>query len=92
MPTPLHIRETKQFRRDIKRLKRQGLNIDKLKAVITKLVYQDQLEDSLRDHLLVGNWRGFRECHIQPDWLLIYRVDNDAVELARTGRHAELLR
>jgi mRNA interferase YafQ len=86
----LTIRQATQFRRDIKRLRRQGVEISKLEEVIVVLVNQDTLDEHYRDHALVGNWRGFRECHIQPDWLLIYRIEDDELQLARTGSHTEL--
>lgn len=88
----LIIRQSTQFRRDIKRLKRQGVDLAKLKAVINQLVAQSPLSETNRDHLLVGNWKGFCECHIQPDWLLIYRVEDEELQLARTGSHAELFK
>ena len=61
-----------------------------LKAVIQLLVSQTPLGASYRDHALAGNWKGFRECHIQPNWLLIYRIAGNELQLARTGSHAEL--
>jgi mRNA interferase YafQ len=61
-----------------------------LEVIITVFVAQEPLAERLRDHALVGNWKEFRECHIQPNWLLIYRVEGDELQLARTGSHAEL--
>jgi mRNA interferase YafQ len=87
---PLVIRRSTRFRRDIKRLLRQGVDLSKLEKIITTLVAQEPLDEQYRDHALVGNWKGFRECHIQPDWLLIYRIDGKELLLARTGSHAEL--
>ena len=87
---PLQIRQSAQFRRDIRRLGRQGADLSLLEDVVTKLVVQEPLEERLRDHLLAGNWRGHRECHLQPDWLLIYRVQDSELQLVRTGSHAEL--
>ena len=86
----LAIRQATRFRRDVKRLLRQGAELDKLEAVVRLLVAQETLPERCRDHGLAGNWHGFRECHIQPDWLLIYRVSEDELQLARTGSHAEL--
>lgn len=86
----LAIRQSTRFRRDVKRLRRQGANLALLEAAIIALVAQESLDERYRDHALVGNWKGFRECHIQPDWLLIYRIENDELQLARTGSHAEL--
>ncbi len=89
---PLLIRQTTQFRKDIKRLRRQGAALNLLESVVIALASQETLEAQYRDHLLTGNWRGFRECHIQPDWLLIYRIKGETVQLARKGSHTELFR
>ena len=62
----------------------------KLEAVILLLLREEALPVRLRDHALTGNWAGFRDCHIQPDWLLIYKVDGERLHLARTGTHADL--
>ena len=86
----LTIRQATQFRRDIRRLQRQGTNLTLLESVVTALTKQQPLDARYRDHALVGNWGGFRECHIQPDWLLIYRVQDEELQLARTGSHVEL--
>ena len=86
----LSIRQSTTFKRDIKRLQRQRVDLSKLTAVITTLADENPLESHYRDHALVGNWKGYRECHIQPDWLLIYRVENDELQLARSGSHANL--
>jgi mRNA interferase YafQ len=86
----LRIRQSTRFRRDIKRLRKQGADITKLETLVKSLVAQEELEEKHRDHPLTGNWHGYRDCHIQPDWLLIYRIDNDELQLTRTGSHAEL--
>lgn len=57
---------------------------------VETLVDQELLDERYRDHPLIGNWKGYRECHLQPDWLLIYRVAGDELQLVRTGSHAEL--
>lgn len=88
----LIIRQSTRFRRDVKRLKRQGVDLAKLQTVIRELVAQAPLADAYRDHALIGNWKGFRECHIQPDWLLIYRVEDNELQLARTGSQADLFK
>ena len=85
-----------QFKRELRLMRRRGLDIAKLQAVIDQLADDSVLDDSLRDHPLVGNYKGFRECHIEPNWLLIYRKEDDeALELhelllARTGTHSDL--
>lgn len=86
----LTIRQSTRFRRDVKRLQRQGADLAQLETVILALVAQESLNERYRDHTLVGDWKGFRECHIQPDWLLLYRIENDELQLARTGSHAAL--
>jgi mRNA interferase YafQ len=87
---PLIIRQSTQFRRDVKRLLRGGVDLSKLEDVVTVLVNQQTLEVRFRDHPLIGNWKGHRECHIQPDWLLVYRVKDQELQLVRTGSHSEL--
>ena len=87
---PLALRQSSRFRRDVKRLLRQGVDLLKLEAVVETLVSQQPLDERYRDHSLIGNWKGYRECHIQPDWLLIHRVAGDELQLVRTGSHAEL--
>jgi mRNA interferase YafQ len=86
----LSIRQSSQFRRDVKRLLRQGLDLAKLEAVVETLVIPELLNERYRDHSLQGNWKGYRECHIQPDWLLIYRINTIGLQLVRTGSHSEL--
>lgn len=86
----LKIRQSTRFRRDIRRLRKQGTDLSKLETAVTLLVAQRALEATYRDHALTGNWRGYRECHLQPDWLLIYRVVDNELQLTRTGSHAEL--
>ncbi len=87
---PLTIRQAARFRRDVKRLHRQGRDLARLELVIRTLAAENPLDGRYRDHALVGNWHGFRECHLQPDWLLIYRVEGNELQLARTGSHVEL--
>ena len=87
---PLTIRQSSRFKRDVKRLQRQKAVLLELQTVIEILVDQQTLEEKHRDHFLIGDWKGYRECHIQPDWLLIYRVEGDELQLVRTGSHADL--
>jgi len=86
----LIIRQSTKFRRDVKRLQRQRKDLSRLEIMIKVLVVQEAPDDQYRDHALIGNWKGFRECHIQPDWLLIYRTEDEELQLVRTGSHAEL--
>jgi len=64
---------TRQFERDVKRIRKRGQDLDKLKAILSALVAEKPLEPRHRDHLLRGNYRDRRECHIEPDWLLVYK-------------------
>ncbi len=86
------IKPTNQFKKDFKLAKKQGKNIDKLFAVIEKLANGETLEPKHRDHDLVGNYKGCRECHIEPDWLLVYEIFEDVLVLMlyRTGSHSDL--
>ncbi len=86
------VRFTTQFKKDLKLAKKQGKDIDKLFAVIEKLANGEVLEDKFRDHDLTGNYKGCRECHVEPDWLLIYEIDNGVLVLMlyRVGSHSDL--
>lgn len=66
---------TSQFKRDFKRMKKRGLNMDELQVVLDKLCAEKPLEERHRDHALIGRYVGFRECHIRPDWLLVYAIE-----------------
>ena len=79
-----------RFKRDVRRAKKRGKDMDKLKAVLSLLIEQKPLPASYNDHPLRGDWSGFRDLHIEPDWLLLYRVEGDELQLARTGTHADL--
>jgi mRNA interferase YafQ len=81
---------TTQFRRDLKRQKKRGSDIEKLEAVLEKLVSEEPLEAKYRNHKLTGNFVDRWECHIEPDWLLIYRTTKTTLYLERTGFHADL--
>lgn len=88
----MNLHYTTQFKKDYKRIKKQNRDISKLRAVIEKLVEGQSLESRFRDHQLYGNWEGHRNCHIEPDWILIYRVTADDLYLERTGSHSELFK
>ncbi len=87
------VRNTSAFKKDYKRAKKRGLDLSKLQCVVERLVNGTSLPESLRDHALTGNWANHRECHIAPDWLLIYQIHEDVLvlELTRTGSHSDLL-
>lgn len=86
----MNVHYTTQFKKDYKRLKKQNKNLSKLRAVIEKLTSGRPLEPSYHDHQLSGNWKNHRDCHIEPDWLLIYRVTSEDLYLERTGTHSDL--
>lgn len=81
-----------QFKKDLKLAKKRGYDLDKIKNVIAVLANGEDLDAKYRDHLLTGNYGGFRECHIQPDWLLVYQINGEKLLLflARTGTHSDL--
>lgn len=83
---------TSKFKKSLKLAKRRGLNLELLDQVITMLQNNIPLQEKYRDHELKGKYQGFRECHIQPDWLLIYLKDNDVLTLTLvdTGSHTDL--
>ena len=83
---------TKQFKKDFKRVQKRGKNPKKLKTVMSQLIDEEPLERRYRDHVLVGNYRHRRECHIDPDWLLIYKLEGNEIIFERTGSHADLFR
>ena len=83
---------TRQFEKDIKRMKLRGKNPEKLKIVIRSLISEEPLDPIHRDHKLIGNWQGRRECHIESDWLLIYKTEIDRIVFERTGTHSDLFR
>ncbi|MDD5832570.1 MAG: type II toxin-antitoxin system YafQ family toxin [Clostridiales bacterium] len=84
---------TGKFKKGLKLAKKRGLNISLLEEVVDKLQTDTPLEEKYRDHELKGNYKGFRECHIQPDWLLIYLKENNVLTLTlvATGTHSDLL-
>lgn len=86
------VKSTTQFKRDYKLAMRRGLDIGLLESVIANLAMGIPLPEKNRDHALSGNWAGHRECHVLPDWLLIYRIDGDVLvlTLSRTGSHSDL--
>jgi len=82
--------QTTQFKKDIKKQKKRGKNLQKLKDVIDILLSSQQLPIRNRDHALAGNWVGWRDCHVEPDWLLIYKISTKELTLGRTGTHSDL--
>ena len=78
------------FKKDIKRLQKRGKDMEKLKAVIEKLLENQELEAKYKDHTLTCDWKGYRDCHIEPDWLLIYKISETNLFLVRSGSHSDL--
>ena len=83
-----------RFKRDLKRVSKQGKDIDMLENIINVLANNKKLPTKNKDHALIGNYDGCRECHIEPDWLLIYKTDQQTktLKLIRTGSHTELFK
>ena len=89
MLTPVY---TRQFERDLKRMKKRRKKTEKLKIILLSLIEEEELDPIHRDHKLIGNWLGRRECHIESDWLLIYKMVDDRIIFERTGSHSDLFR
>jgi mRNA interferase YafQ len=85
-------RLTTQFEKDVNRVRRRGYDLRKLSVAIAALVRNQALEVLTKDHPLKGKYSGMRECHLAPDWLLIYKADEETVLLIRTGTHADLFK
>lgn len=80
------------FKRDYKRLAKRGYDIQLLDSVMGLLASGVQLDEKFSDHLLKGDWKGYRECHIEPDWIFIYARDEASLYCARTGTHSDILK
>lgn len=89
MLTPIY---TKQFEKDIKKAKKRGKNLDKFKIIAKTLLNGETIDAIHRNHKLVGNYVGRMECHIESDWLLIYKVNPDSITFERTGSHSDLFK
>ncbi|MBU2493099.1 MAG: type II toxin-antitoxin system YafQ family toxin [Bacteroidetes bacterium] len=83
---------TSQFKKDFKRVSSQGKDLSKLEVVIETLLIGEKLDQKYKDHSLIGKWKNHRDCHLEPDWVLIYRLTQDSLILERTGSHSELFR
>jgi mRNA interferase YafQ len=79
-----------RFKRDVKRMEKRGREMSKLRAVMELLIEGDPLPPQHKDHPLTGDWKHFRDCHIEPDWVLIYNVDGNDLYLVQTGTYADL--
>ena len=86
----MKLSQTSQFKKDIKKQLRKGKKQQKLLEVIELLLSENPLPEKNKDHPLKGNWKGRRDCHIEPDWVLIYKISKDELLLERTGTHSDL--
>ena len=86
------IRYLGQFKKDYKRMEKRGGDVKRLRAVIEKLVNEEELETRYKDHPLQGEYAGARDCHISPDWILIYAIVENELRLIRTGTHPDLFK
>jgi mRNA interferase YafQ len=87
---PLRPARTHQFKRDLERCRKRGFDLDLIRVIMGRLIHREVLEPRLQDHALRGDWDAHRECHLRPDWLLIYRVADDQITFERTGTHTDL--
>jgi len=87
MLTPAY---TRQFDKDSKRMKKRGKNMEKLKIIVRAIIDEEPIDPIHRDHKLLGDWQGRRECHVESDWILIYKIEEEKVIFERTGTHADL--
>ena len=88
----LTIKYTSQFKKDFKQAKKRKYDLEVLKEIISKLINEEVLEKKYNDHSLIGKYKGFIECHLKPDWLMIYMIDKDqkCLILTRVGSHSDL--
>ncbi len=89
MYTPAY---TKQFSKDVKLAQRRRKNMEKLKMIVRSLIAGERLDPIHRDHRLIGDYVGRRECHIESDWLLIYKIQGDTIVFERNGDHSDLFK
>jgi mRNA interferase YafQ len=80
---------TNQFKKDLKLMEKRRKDLDKIFELITIIIWGDSLPEKYKDHALSGTYNKFRECHIEPDWLLIYRTDDEKVLFYHTGTHSD---
>ncbi len=86
------IKSSRKFDKDLRKIQKRGYDLNLIKSVIRKLANGERLPEKNKDHILLGNYKGCRECHITPDWLLVYELLNDELilYLTRTGTHSDL--
>jgi mRNA interferase YafQ len=81
---------TNQFKNDVKLVSKRGYNMSRLYTVMKALENEEILDAKYKEHRLIGNYKGYLECHIEPDWLLIYKINGQDLYFARTGTHSDL--
>jgi len=86
----MRLSQATHFKKDIKKMQKRGKDLAKLKAIVGLLLAEKSLPPKNKDHQLGGNWSGHRDCHIEPDWILIYKIFDDELRLERTGSHSDL--
>jgi mRNA interferase YafQ len=86
------VSQTRQFSRDVKRMRKRGKNLEKLQGIVKLLAEGTLLPPNHRDHPLTGPWQPSRDCHIEADWILIYTADKKSLRLERTGTHSDLFK
>ncbi len=86
------VSQTRQFSRDVKRMRKRGKNLEKLQEIVKLLAEGTPLLPHHRDHPLTGLWQPSRDCHIEADWILIYTTDKESLRLERTGTHSDLFK
>lgn len=86
------VSQTNQFLKDVKRMQKRGKSLIKLKKMVQLLASGQKLPPQYKDHPLMGSWKGARDCHVEPDWVLIYTLDEHALTLIRTGTHSDLFK
>ena len=86
------VAQTAQFARDVKRMRKRGKDLKKLREVVRLLAKDLPLPEKFQDHPLIGPWQPSRDCHLEPDWILIYTADSHTLCLERTGSHSDLFR
>ncbi len=86
------VSQTRQFLRDVKRMRKRGKDLEKLQKIVKLLAVGSPLSPNNRDHPLMGPWQPSRDCHIEADWILIYTTNKESLRLERTGTHSDLFK
>lgn len=86
----MKLSQTSQFKKDLKKQIKRGKDLEKMSEVVDLLLEGNELPPQFKDHPLIGNWKYRRDCHIEADWILIYRLTEDELRLERTGTHSDL--